>query len=178
MPQPDALCEALSDEQIRGLDWNSMTPHLFKEIFLEGFDEEKSRRRVSLLPSAITNRFIGQLGKGFAKLLSDRQIKEINPTQLKQEQIDVLFPSFSVEKLIPGYTYSFREDRGGYPHHYEYKGPGNASGMSNLTEAEVQKMIEEKRALCLKRLELLNPDQRAAIRPKLSPEVADYLERM
>ncbi len=177
LPQVDStVYKYLSDRQVAFIGKMGAPLPVFEAVFNDRFQisNEGLLHRATLLEPKTVGQMIHLMEANFINLLSDLQIAAISLENVPQSHIDRLFPPFTFENIEPGHTY--RQDKSGRKviHIYEYQTETDSSS-SRYLDATAQKIVVQRRALCLKYGALFLRSQIEAIKSKLSPEVADLL---
>jgi hypothetical protein len=160
---------------ITGLDFSEMTmAHQVEELLSDGrLEKDEKARRIQQVP-AIYIPHIQKLCKesfwlhlAFFPNLTEEQIQHLDAKELTEDQVQLLFPGFTLETLYPGRT--IRKEMGLMV--FEDGGTSSRRGPE-----EVEQMIAERRAECLSRLKVLTPEQKEILKEKVHPEVRALLE--
>src|SRR5207237_168528 len=135
----------LSDDQIRGLDFYSLTEEQVENIFFSGNLTEKLARITALAPQTIEKMIHRRLFK-VLQYISDDQLSKVEMKNVTSEFIELLFPALDPSKWHPRLAYSVETDSRGQKRHVW----GNSTGSSSRTAGEeiFNWEMQQKQALC------------------------------
>ena len=161
----ESLCDLLSDDQIKNLDFSNLRPDTIKKIIGCPY-LDKSKKRFGLLSKEQVQSIIDKLDASLLDLVSDVQLKGINLSTLEKEEIDTLFPPFSKDTIkktegIGLVRWEQSKDKNGNLKSTMQRG---------ISDKEANRISQERQRANKKRLSQLSPSQIQAIRDKLSIE--------